>query len=140
MNENRFVEIETKIAFQENTIKDLSACVSMGEAKAHRVVVFLEQVDHTAETGCYYLKHRTGQVLRDFLIKRGNSQPLLAYAISRVRDDVDLPAPFLPTRQTRSLRSICKDTPSISSGPPNASLTSFKLTSAIYHSGQTDAQ
>jgi hypothetical protein len=77
----------------------------------------------------------------DFLFKRA-ILPLLAYDFSRVMDDlmmifirVDLPAPFLPTRQTRSLRSICRDTPSISSGPPNASLTSFKLTKAIYHSG-----
>jgi len=54
---------------------------------AHRMV-FGKQADHIAETACHYLKHRTGKVLRDFLVKRGNPQPLLAYDISRVMGDL----------------------------------------------------
>ena len=54
MNENRLVEIETKLAFQENTIKDLSETVYNQQ----------KQIDTLKET----LKHLIDQIEDSSLI------------------------------------------------------------------------
>lgn len=59
MNENRLVEIETKIAFQENTIKDLSDTVYDQQ----------KQIDTLHET----LKHLIGQIKDSSIISSGRN-------------------------------------------------------------------